>query len=289
MTGLPFASVLGPIEDVMETSLTAIHDTLDIPWAWAIIVLTLCVRIVLVPLTLKQTKSMQKLQRVAPQMKELQAKHKGDRQRLQQETMKLYQEHGVSPVGGCLPLVLQLPVFFALFFVLRNFSDDPPGGQAAIDGGEFAFLGSFIQDITVSVADAGYAGWILIVAYVMSQLGSTLLMPSTMDKTMRYLFMAMPFFAVLFVINFPVGLMLYWITSNLWTVGQTFTIRKLFPPVMPEPPVKGAGARKQRPAEQPQAAITPADKKKLETPARPRKKAPGGPQAARRRRARRPQ
>ena len=273
----------------MESALTAIHDTLDIPWAWAIIVLTICVRIVLVPLTVKQTVSMQKMQKVAPQMKELQAKHKGDRQRLQQETMKLYQQHGVSPVGGCLPLFLQLPVFFALFFVLRNFSDDPPGGQAAIDAGDFAFLGDFIKDITVNVADAGYAGWILIVVYVLSQLGSTFLMPSTMDKTMRYLFMAMPFFAVLFVINFPVGLMLYWITSNLWTVGQTATIRKVFPPVIPEPPAKGAGARKGRPAEQP-AAEKVADKpEKPDQPPRPRKKSPQGPQAARRRRTRRSQ
>ena len=88
------------------------------------------VRLALVPLFVKQMKSSQQMQAIAPKIKALQAKHKGDRKKLQEEQMKLYQEHSVNPFGACLPLVFQMPVFFALYLVLRTFSKHPPGGQA---------------------------------------------------------------------------------------------------------------------------------------------------------------
>ena len=157
--------------------------------------------------------------------------------------MKLYQEHSVNPFGACLPLVFQMPVFFALYLVLRSFSKHPPGGQAAIDRGDFAFLGSFIPNITLATDKVGVAGIILIVLYVTSQAASTLLMPNTMDPRQRYMFLALPFIFVIFVIRFPVGLMLYWITTNLWTVGQQTVLRKLMPPPAPPPPSKAAEGR----------------------------------------------
>ena len=127
------------------------------------------------------------------------------------QLMALYREHGVNPIGSCLPLLFQLPVFMGLFFVLRGFSDDPPPG-------DLSFLGSFIPNIAVHVNDAGWAGWVLIVFYVASQLGSTLLMPTGADpqqQMMRRLFMVMPFIFVFFVIRFPVGLMIYWISNSI--------------------------------------------------------------------------
>jgi YidC/Oxa1 family membrane protein insertase len=204
------------------------------------------VRLALVPLFVKQMKSSQQMQALAPKIKALQAKHKGDRKKLQEEQMKLYQEHSVNPFGACLPLVFQMPIFFALYLVLRSFSKHPPGGTAAFDHGDFAFLGSFIPNITHATDKVGLAGIVLIVLYVASQAGSTLLMPNTMDPRQRYMFLALPFLFVIFVIRFPVGLMLYWITTNLWTVGQQFVLRKLMPvPVVTESakPVK-AGASK---------------------------------------------
>jgi YidC/Oxa1 family membrane protein insertase len=152
--------------------------------------------------------------------------------------MALYKEHGVNPIGSCLPLVFQLPVFMGLFFVLRGFSRHPPAG-------DLSFLGSFIPNIAVHVNHAGWAGWVLIVFYIGSQLGSTLLMPTGADpqqQMMRKLFMVMPFVFVFFVIRFPIGLMLYWISTNLWTVGQQVTLRKLMGPPPNQPPPKAKRA-----------------------------------------------
>jgi YidC/Oxa1 family membrane protein insertase len=233
---IPFGRIplFSSLEDAFKWFLTRIHETTGLPWAWSIIVLTILVRLALVPLFVKQMKSSQQMQAIAPKIKALQVKHKGDRKKLQEEQMKLYQEHSVNPFGACLPLVFQMPVFFALYLVLRSFSKHPPGGQAAIDRGDFAFLGSFIPNITLATDKVGFAGIVLIVLYVASQAASTLLMPNTMDPRQRYMFLALPFLFVIFVIRFPVGLMLYWITTNLWTVGQQTVLRKLMPvPTLP--------------------------------------------------------
>jgi len=219
-------SVLSPLKNVIHDVLYAIQSHTGLSWAWSIIVLTVLVRIALVPLTIKQMRSMQAMQRLAPEMKALQEKYKSDRTELNKRMMEFYKENNVNPLGSCLPLVLQLPVFFALYLVLRDFASNPPGG-------DLSFMFGTIPDITAKTSTQGIAGLVLIVLYVVSQLGSTLLMPTTGDPRQRYLFMAMPFIFVLFVINFPVGLMLYWITSNLWTVGQQAVIRRTMPPVTP--------------------------------------------------------
>ena len=117
---IPFANIFQPLIDIFDAVLQFFHDSAGLSWGMSIIALTVCVRLVLVPLTLKQFKSMQGLQKLAPEMKALQSKYKGDKQRLQEETMKLYREHKVNPFGSCLPLVLQLPVFLSLFYMLRK-------------------------------------------------------------------------------------------------------------------------------------------------------------------------
>jgi YidC/Oxa1 family membrane protein insertase len=235
------ANVLQPLIDFFESILKFFHDTVGVSWGTSIILLTLVVRAALVPLTVKQFKSMQALASLQPEIKKLQAKYKDDKQRQNQELMAFYKENSLNPFGSCLPMVLQLPVFFSLFFVLRHFSSNPPGGQEAVDRGDFSFLFGFIDNITKHTNEVGFAGLILIVLYVASQLGSSLLMPSTMDKTQRYVFMAMPFMFVIFVIRFPVGLMLYWITTNLWTVGQQLVIRKMMPAPAVATPAGPAG------------------------------------------------
>src|SRR5436305_4207291 len=113
------ANIFQPLIDVFEAVLKFFHDG-GISWGWSIVLLTVCVRAILVPLTLKQLRSMQKLQHLAPQLKVIQAKYKQDKQRQQQEIMKFYKENNVNPFASCLPLVLQLPVFIGLFYTLRK-------------------------------------------------------------------------------------------------------------------------------------------------------------------------
>ena len=113
------ANIFQPLIDVFEAVLKFFHSG-GISWGMSIVLLTVCVRAVLVPLTLKQLRSMQKLQQLSPQLKALQAKYKEDKQRQQQEIMKFYKENNVNPFASCLPLLLQLPVFIGLFYMLRK-------------------------------------------------------------------------------------------------------------------------------------------------------------------------
>jgi YidC/Oxa1 family membrane protein insertase len=112
---MPIAGILSPIEDILTSVLEWLHASVGISWAWAIVVLTVMVRIVLVPLTIKQIRSMQRLQQYAPELKALQQKYKGDKQRLNEEVMKFYKENKVNPAASCLPILLQVPIFFSLF------------------------------------------------------------------------------------------------------------------------------------------------------------------------------
>jgi YidC/Oxa1 family membrane protein insertase len=239
MNILPIANPVQPLIDVFDHVLVFFHDSVGLSWGFSIIALTIVVRAALVPLTLKQFKSMQALQRLSPEIKTLQAKYKDDRQRLNQEMMKFYQENKVNPFGSCLPLVLQLPVFFSLFYMLRKDLklDICPGivryaaehGTSVtnvacnqVDPGSAKFL--FIPDLT-----AHATGWVLavlLVLYVGSQLLSSVLMSVTADRNQRFIMIALPFVFVPFIQGFPAGLLVYWITTNFWTVGQQYIIRR---------------------------------------------------------------
>lgn len=220
-----FTNILQPLIDVFHHVLLFFHDTAGFSWGWSIIAMTVVIRALMIPLTIKQFRSMQALQRLSPQIKELQAKYKDDRQRLNQEMMKFYQENKVNPFGSCLPLLLQMPVFISLFYMLQGDlridicgQDNTPCGP-----GDASFLG--IADITDKAS--GTTLIILIVLYVGSQLLSSVLMASaTVDKNQRMIMLALPFIFVPFIINFPAGLMVYWITTNLWTVGQQYILRR---------------------------------------------------------------
>ena len=183
----------------------------------------------LVPLTVKQIHSMQNMQAHAPQMKEIQRKYKGDRTKLNEELMKFYKENNINPAASCLPLLAQLPIFIGLFYTLRAFAKNPPGGQAAIDRGDFSWL-HFVPDITKH-ANSHWSGYILLAIYVLSQVASTYFMSGTMQKSQRYLMMILPFVFIPFIVRFPTGLVLYWMTTNLWTVGQGLITRRLIPKV----------------------------------------------------------
>jgi len=125
---LAVSNPLHPLEDVLRHVLFWLHDSIGFTWAWAIVALTVMVRMLLVPLTVRQIHSMQSLQRHAPQMKEIQRKYKADKQKQQEELMKFYRENNINPAASCLPLVAQIPVFLGLYYSLRHFAKHPPGG-----------------------------------------------------------------------------------------------------------------------------------------------------------------
>jgi YidC/Oxa1 family membrane protein insertase len=233
------ANVFQPLIDVFEGILTFFHDNVGISWGASIIALTLLVRSALLPLTLKQFKSMQAMARLQPEIKKLQDKYKNDKERLNQEMMRFYKENKVNPFASCLPMVAQLPVFLSLYYMLRvdlrhDICPDvnPAGTPNPVpcgNGGEAQFF--FIPDLTNRAY--GYVLVILIVLYISSQLASTLLMSTTTDRTQRMIFMALPFFFVLFVWQFPAGLLVYWITTNLWTIAQQGIVRRRLGPLRP--------------------------------------------------------
>jgi YidC/Oxa1 family membrane protein insertase len=214
-------SILTPLEDLLRSILDALHS-IGLPWAWAIVGLTVIVRVLLVPLTVKQIHSMQNMQAHAPEMKEIQRKYKGDRQKLNEELMKFYKENNINPAASCLPLLAQIPIFIGLFYTLRDFSKHPPPG-------DLSWL-HFVPNIA-DKASAHWSGWVLIVVYVASQLASTYFMSGTMQQSQRVLMMILPFAFIPFIIHFPTGLVLYWMTTNLWTVGQGLITRRLIPKV----------------------------------------------------------
>jgi YidC/Oxa1 family membrane protein insertase len=256
-----FANVIqeafSPLISVFQSLLVFIHnDVVGGSWGLAIVCMTVLIRAVMVPLTLRQFRSMSELQRLAPALKALQEKYKDDKQRQQQEVMNFYKEHKVNPFASCLPLLLQLPVFISLFYMLRTdlkkhicgvplvshynalhhtaiatFAGLPTKyveqtGCQSVSPGSAKFL--FISDITAKAT--GIALIVLLVLYVGSQLASTMAMSATADPTQRRLMMALPLFFVIILYKYPAGLLVYWVTTNLWTVGQGYFVRRSIGP-----------------------------------------------------------
>ena len=255
------ANIFQPLIDVFQSILLFFHNHVGFSWGFSIIALTILMRAILLPLTVKQFHSMQKMQQMQPQMKAIQARYKDDKQRQQQEVMKFYKENEINPLGSCLPLVAQIPVFISLFYMLRQDlrKNICPDTQAAYQAKYAAahhitlaqasahttpcgpnngagFL--FIPDLTNKATGAVLI--ILLILYVGTQLASSLMMSSPMmDKQQRNLMLFLPLVFVVIVINFPAGLIVYWITTNTWTMGQQYTVRRLIGP--PKPPVVAAG------------------------------------------------
>lgn len=237
------ANVLQPLIDVCQAILEFWHDlidpndTLDGSWGIAIILLTFTVRIAILPLTFKGVKSMQRLQVLQPKIKEIQERYKDDKQRMQQEVMAFYQREKVNPLGSCLPLLLQIPFFISLFYLLRSDEfqrdiQDNPGFLA-------------IDDLADNVSDPVLLG-ALIVLYVGTQLAASAVTAISADPTQRRIMFALPFVFVIFIVNFEAGLIVYWITTNVWTIGQQLLVRKLYP--KPEPLDPRDAVPEQKPA-----------------------------------------
>lgn len=222
------ANILQPLIDIANAVLQFFHDDVGLSWGMSIIALTVVTRAVLLPLTYKQLKGMRALQALQPQLKEIQEKYKNDKQRMQQEMMRFYKENKVNPLASCIPLLAQLPIFITLFFLLRDELPDD------ILPGEESFL--FINDLTEKAVGGELI--LLLALYIGTQLISGMVMSITADKSQRMLLFALPIIFVPFILSFPAGLILYWITTNVWTIGQQLVIQKVVPP----PPTAAAGA-----------------------------------------------
>src|SRR3954470_20622542 len=194
-------------------------------WGWSIVLLTFTVRLAILPLTFKGIKSMQRMQVLQPEIKKIQERYKGDRQRMNQEIMAFYQKEKVNPLGSCLPLALQIPFFIALFQLLRSagFKEDL--------GTNKSFL--FIPDLTEKVTGHPAVLVTLIVLYVGTQLAASAVTAISADPTQRRIMFALPFVFTVFIINFQAGLIVYWITTNIWTIGQQLVVKKLYPKPVP--------------------------------------------------------
>jgi YidC/Oxa1 family membrane protein insertase len=215
------ANPLRPIENILTSLLEWFHGTVGLSWAWSIVALVVLVRIVLVPVMIRQIHSMQNLQAHAPEMKEIQQRWKHDRQRQNEELMKFYRENKINPAASCLPIVLQIPIFISLYQVLRHFEST----LLPEHGGSVDFLG--LVDITQPTIDSW--GPVLLLVYVASQLTSSYYMSISMQKAQRVLLLVLPIVFIPFILHFPAGLMIYWMTTNLWTTGQGFVTRRLMP------------------------------------------------------------
>lgn len=258
-----------PVAIVLEgihTGLTEIGLPAGSGWAWglSIVLLTITVRVLLFPLFVKQIKSQRRMQELSPKIKELQAKHKGDRETLNTELMKLYKDHGTNPISGCLPLVLQLPIFFALFRVMNefrpHFTDGKPfftgkyglssslieqGAHAKVFGAPIST--AFNSSAQTLSALNGHATTVKIVATLMIvTMGATTFLTqkqmmarngaatdpqqAQVQKIMLYV---LPFSFAIFGFSFPIGVLLYWLTTNVWSMGQQRYVIARMPPVVP--------------------------------------------------------
>ncbi len=182
-------------------------------WGWTIVILTILIKLVLYPLSYKGMVSMNKLKDLAPKMKEIQQKYKDDKQKQSMHMMELYKKHNANPMGGCLPLILQIPVFFAIYRVLLN--------AIELKGAEWIF---WVQDL--AEMDPYFVLPILMGASMWLQQRIT---PNTMqDEMQKKIFQMLPIIFTFFFLWFPAGLTLYWFVNNVFTIAQQYYINQLF-------------------------------------------------------------
>ncbi len=268
--------MLDPLYHGVAWAIVHIHAGLqpimtdDAAWALSIVLLTVAMRLVLFPLFVKQIKTQRAMQVLQPKVKELQAKYKNDREKLNTELMALYREHGANPLSGCLPLLLQIPIFIALFHVLRAIKPDKAGtfptdvigfpqhliadaANAKIFGVPIA--AAFNSDPTtldhlhasatsVKVLTASMIVLMGLTTFftqrqMMARTGPAEGAAATQQKVLLYV---LPFTFAIFGFQFPLGVLLYWLTTNVWSMGQQFFIIRRMPPPAAAGARAGGGA-----------------------------------------------
>ena len=291
----PFSTIWNGLIDLLQSGLSGLHGVFEPifgahAWGWAIIALTIVIRILLLPLALKQTRSMRAMQALGPQVKAIQKKYKVDRElmrrdpaayrerkaKMNEEVMALYKAHGANPAAGCLPLLLQAPVFIALFRVLQandNLTDAPFYVFTRLVnavGVDFTFFGVPLRTevgphgLGGSAQSGGIWGWVLILAMAGTMFETQRQMIKSQPQTgeqaqqQKILMYVMPLFLVVIARNLPIGVLLYWVTTNLWLMGQQAVIMREVrahpgaPPATPTKSTKAGAAGAQKPQKQSQ-------------------------------------
>jgi YidC/Oxa1 family membrane protein insertase len=245
-------SILNPLYTAVSWVMITFHDLLsftnneDLQWSVGIIGLVILIRIILIPLFVKQIKSQRALTALQPHMKAIQKKYKDDRQKQSEEMMKLYKEHKTNPFASCFPILAQAPIFFALFTVLNGISQNRPHGllkgEYLISAQQASFFGAPLSGTFLGSSD-GITKIISIVLIIfmsattfttqrqlmvkgMPKMDSSNNMMLQQQKIMLYLF---PVIFAVTGVNFPVGVLIYWSTTNLWTWGQQYYVIKRNP------------------------------------------------------------
>jgi YidC/Oxa1 family membrane protein insertase len=255
-------SILNPLFEAVAWVIMRIHAVLSVPfgassgWAWglSIVILVVLMRALMVPLFVKQVNAQRKMQAHMPQLQEIRKRYKNDKQRLNEETMKFYRENGINPLGGCLPLVAQLPLFWALFNVLRGISDWKPGTtppyglttSVVQSAREAHIFGASLADkFLFPISGESWSSRIVILLFVLISAATTFLtmrqsarrgmmQQTAMDpdnpaaNMQKYMMYIAPFFA-LTGLYWQFGLVIYWVTTNIWTLGQQHILFRNLP------------------------------------------------------------
>ena len=241
-------NLLRPIQSAIEYVVIFLYNNVAANYGVVIILLTIIVRLVLTPLTISQTKSMAKMQKLQPEIQELQKKYKGDKQKLQQETMEFYKQNNVNPLAGYLPLLLQLPVFFALFQALRTPSAIITNvlGQPSIP----AYMFGHTRNILMNIPNPNYdflwlhlnewdPFYILPILMVATMFISTKM--TTTDPKQKMITYLMPVVFGAISWNLPSGILVYWVTTNVWSIGQQWIVNRIVKKESPKDEAKKKG------------------------------------------------
>jgi YidC/Oxa1 family membrane protein insertase len=249
-------TILNPLYIAVSWVISTIHGLLSpifgeasgVSWSLAIIGLVILIRIILIPLFVKQIKSQRALTALQPHIKEIQKKYKDDRQKQSEEMMKLYKEHKTNPLASCFPILAQAPIFFALFTVLNGIGKNPPvphgvlTKQDVVNAAQAKFFGAPISETflgtssgTVKIVTVILIAFMSLTTFTtqrqlmvkgMPKMDSSNNMMLQQQKIMLYLF---PVIFAVSGVNFPIGVLIYWSTTNLWTWGQQFYVIKRNP------------------------------------------------------------
>src|SRR4030043_291967 len=242
-------NLLRPIQSAIEYVVIFLYSNVAANYGVVIILLTIIVRLVPTPLTISQKKSMAKMQKLQTAIQELQKKYKDDKQKLQQETMAFYKQNNVNPLAGCLPLLLQLPVFFALFQVLRSPSPIITSvlGTPSIE--KIYMIGN-IKNIVLTVWNTKFdflwmnlnqkdPYFILVILMVATMFISTKM--TTTDPKQKMITYLMPVVFGAISWNMPSGILVYWVTTNIWSIGQQWIVNRIVKKESPKDAAKKKG------------------------------------------------
>lgn len=235
--------ILQPFVDLAEAIIKFFQEQAGLSWGLAIIALTFTIRLLVLPLSIRGIKSMRRMQLVAPELKAIQEKYKDDRERQQREMMALYKSHGVNPLSSCFPFLLQIPFFIAIYDLLRS---DTFNQDVVESGASESFL--FVSSILEKPEGAEQIA--LIVLFISTTALSFLYTTATTQTTsgpQKYLLLALPVLFAPFIATQPAGLAVYWIATNVWSLGQQVVVQKLIPAPTPPSPDEAAAAKVTKP------------------------------------------